>query len=126
MPSGETPATPTVGAQRANYYTVRAFIEGRDERLDEALRTYSSIERTAYNLLREGMTSPGIKAAVRRRYGVANARWIQSAICKAGGVVAYQQAVIAYMLQSCIDTQKHTKQKLRWLSSPKKVDGCQR
>ena len=108
------------------YYTVRASIRGRDERLDEALRTYSSMERTVYNLLREGQTTPGIKAAVRRRHGVANARWIQSAVFKAGGVVASQRAVIEYMLESCRDSLKNTKQKLRWLSNPLTVDGCQR
>jgi hypothetical protein len=43
------------------------------------------MERTAYNLLREGMDAASVKATIRARYGVKNARWIQSAINQGDG-----------------------------------------
>ena len=49
-------------------YTVRAFVEGRDAPLDDICRTFCSMERTAYNLLRAGMDAGAIKAILRDRY----------------------------------------------------------
>jgi hypothetical protein len=73
-------------------YTVRAFIEGgQDERLDEICRTFSSMERTVYNVLREGMDAGTIKAILRERYGVKNARWIQSSINQARAMMVSQE-----------------------------------
>ena len=73
-------------------YTVRAFIEGgQDERLDGICRTFSSMERTAYNVLRDGVGAGAIKATLRERYSVRNARWIQSAINQARAVMASQE-----------------------------------
>ncbi len=72
-------------------YTVRALIEGQDERLDEICRTFSSMERTAYNMLRAGMDAGAIKAILRERYSIKNARWIQSSINQARAVMNSQE-----------------------------------
>jgi hypothetical protein len=36
------------------HYTVRAFIGGRDEKVDSICKTFCSMERTTYNLLWNG------------------------------------------------------------------------
>lgn len=43
-------------------------------------RVFSSMERTAYNLLRDGVAASAIKSKPRERYGVENARWCQSSV----------------------------------------------
>jgi hypothetical protein len=106
-------------------YTVRAFIEGgQDERLDEICRTFSSMERTAYNLLRAGMDAGTIKAILRERYGVKNARWIQSAINQARAVMASQEEGIKYRIEQCEEKARNTKEKMKRLSNTLKIEGC--
>jgi hypothetical protein len=61
-------------------YTIRAFIEGKNKKLDEICRIFCSMERTAYNMLRSDIDVATIKATLRERCGMKNARWIQSSI----------------------------------------------
>jgi hypothetical protein len=106
-------------------YTVRAFIEGgQDERLDEICRTFSSMERTAYNVLRDGVGAGAIKAILRERYSVRNARWIQSAINQARAVMASQEEGIKYRIEQCEEKARNTKEKMKRLSNPLKIEGC--
>ncbi|MDG7012772.1 MAG: hypothetical protein JRN11_04460 [Nitrososphaerota archaeon] len=107
-------------------YTVRAFIEGRDARLDETCRTFCSMERTAYSLLREGAGAGSTKATLRSRYGVWNARWCQSAINQARAVMASQEEGIGYRVEQCREKARNTKEKTERLSSPLKVEVCRR
>jgi len=108
-------------------YTVRAFVEGRDERLDEICRTFSSMERTAYNMLRAGIDGAGtIKAILRERYEVKNARWCQSAINQARAVTASQEEGIKYRIEQCEEKISNTKEKMARLSNTLKIEGCRR
>jgi hypothetical protein len=107
-------------------YTVRAFVGGRDERLDGMCRTFSSMERTAYNLLREGAKAGDVKATLRGRYGVMNARWCQSAMNQAKAVVESQEEGIRYRVEQCREKAKNMKVKMGRLSKPLKVEGCKR
>jgi hypothetical protein len=104
-------------------YTVRAFVEGRDERLDEICRTFSSMERTAYNTLREGVGAGAIKAILRERYGVRNARWCQSAINQARAVTASQEEGIKYRIEQCEEKARNTREKMERLSNTLKIKG---
>jgi hypothetical protein len=107
-------------------YTVRAFIEGQDERLDEICRTFASMERTAYNMLRDGVGAGAIKAILRERYSVKNARWIQSAINQARAVTASQEEGIKYRIEQCEEKARNTESKMKRLSNPLKIEGCRR
>jgi IS605 OrfB family transposase len=94
-------------------YTVRAFIEGgQDERLDEICRTFASMERTAYNMLRAGMDAGAIKAILRERYGMKNARWIQSAINQARAVFGSKKL---FHQMSIAKGQRHDTLKREWI-----------
>ena len=73
------------------HYAVRAYVEGRDQMLDEMCRVFSSMERTAYNFLEDDAKDGMVKAVLRERYGVENARWCQSAINQARGVMGSQE-----------------------------------
>jgi hypothetical protein len=106
-------------------YTVRAFVEGgRDERLDEICRTFSSMERAAYNVLRDGVGAGTIKAILRERYSVRNARWCQSAINQARAVIVSQEEGIKYRIEQCEEKVRNTKEKMKRLSNPLKIEGC--
>jgi hypothetical protein len=105
-------------------YTVRAFVEGRDAPLDDICRTFCSMERTAYNLLRAGMDAGAIKATLRERYGVKNARWIQSAINQARAVTASQEEGIKYRIEQCEEKARNTKEKMKRFSNTLKIEGC--
>ncbi|MDG7010299.1 MAG: hypothetical protein JRM71_05835 [Nitrososphaerota archaeon] len=107
-------------------YTLRAFVEGRDQRLDAICRTFCSMERTAYSLLREGMSAGAVKATLRERYGVKNARWCQSAINQARAVTASQEEGIGYRVEQCREKARDMKEKTERLSNPLKVEGCRR
>ncbi|MBI2649153.1 MAG: hypothetical protein HYW93_05820, partial [Thaumarchaeota archaeon] len=72
-------------------YTVRAFVEGNKRELDGVCRTFCSMERAVYNLLREGEGAAAIKGILRERYCVWNARWIQSAMNQASAVMESQE-----------------------------------
>ena len=72
-------------------YIVRTFIEGQEKRLDGICRTFPSKESSAYNMLRANMDAGSIKAILRERYRVKNARWIQSAIKQAKAVMTSRQ-----------------------------------
>ena len=113
------------GVWRGVQYTVRAFMVGRDERLDGACRTFCSMERTAYGLLRDGIGPAHIRATLRARYGVRNARWIQSAINQGKAVMASQEEGIAYRIEMYEGKIKNTREKMRRLSNPVKVQGCE-
>jgi hypothetical protein len=85
------------------------------------------MERTAYNLLRDGMDAASVKATIRGRYlGVKNARWIQSAINQAKAVMASQEEGIACRIEMCEQKIKNTREKMQRLSNPLKVQGCER
>jgi hypothetical protein len=105
-------------------YTVRAFIEGRDAPLDDICRTFSSMERTAYNLLRAGMDAGTIKATLRERYSVRNARWCQSAINQARAVMSSQEEGIKYRIEQCEEKVRNTREKMKRLSNTLKIEGC--
>ncbi len=106
-------------------YTVRAFIEGKDPRLDEICRVFSSIERAAYNLLRDGIGAGSTKAILRERHGVRNTGWIQSAINQARAVIDSQEKGIQYRIQMYGEKVNNTREKMKRLSSPLKVRGCE-
>ncbi len=106
-------------------YTVRAFIEGRDAWLDGVCRTFSSMERSAYNLLREDADAGAIKATLRERYGVRNARWIQSVINQASAVTESQEEGIQFRIEMCSEKVRNTREKAKHLSNPLKIQGCQ-
>ncbi len=105
-------------------YTVRAFVEGKDVILDEMCRVFSSMERTAYNLLREGEGAGAIKGILRERYCVCNARWIQSAINQARAVMESQEKGIQYSIEMCSEKVRNMREKVKHLSDPLKVQGC--
>ncbi len=107
-------------------YTVRSFIEGRDARLDEMRRTFCSMERTAYSMLRAGMDAGAIKATLRERCGVKNARWCQSAINQARAVMESQEEGIRYRVGQCREKAGNTKEKMERLSNTLKIEGCRR
>jgi hypothetical protein len=96
-------------------YTVRAFIEGQDESLDEICRKFCSMERTAYSLVRAGMDAGAIKAILRERYSVKNARWIQSAINQARAVMASLEEGINYRIVQCEEKIRNIKEKMERL-----------
>jgi IS605 OrfB family transposase len=106
-------------------YTVRAFIEGgQDEKLDEICRIFCSMERTAYNMLRVGMDAGTIKAILRERYEVKNARWIQSSINQARAVMASQEEGIKYRIEQCEEMIRNMREKMKSLSNYLKIEGC--
>jgi len=105
-------------------YTVRAFVEGRDAPLDDICRAFCSMERTAYNLLRAGMDAGAIKAILRERYGMKNARWIQSSINQAKAVMNSQEEGIKYRIEQCEEKARNTKEKMKRLSNALKIEGC--
>ncbi|MDE1854309.1 MAG: hypothetical protein KGI38_11270 [Thaumarchaeota archaeon] len=107
-------------------YTVRAFVEGRDARLDEMCRTFSSMERTAYNLFRDGAKAGAVKAVLRERYRVKNARWCQSAINKASAVMTSQEEGIGFRIEQCREKARNVREKVEHLRDPLKVEGCRR
>jgi IS605 OrfB family transposase len=84
------------------------------------------MERTAYNLLREGTDAASVKATVRARYGVKNARWIQSGINQAEAVVASQEEGISRRIEMFEEKVRNTKEKMDRLSNQLKIQGCER
>ena len=110
------------------YYTIRGFVKGRDPQVDEICRIFCSMERSAYNLLREGegRKAGSVKGVLRGRYGVTNARWIQSALNQAKAVTASQEEGIAYRIEMYEQKVENTMEKLKHLSNPMKVQGCVR
>ena len=105
-------------------YTLRAFIKGEDERLDEMCRVFSSMERTAYNFVREGSKANAIKTILRQRYGIQNARWIQSVVNQASAVVQSQEEGIKYQIDQYLKKVQNTKEKIQHLSNELKISGC--
>jgi IS605 OrfB family transposase len=84
------------------------------------------MERTAYNLLRGWEDAASVKATLRARYGVKNARWIQSAINQAKAVTASQEEGIIYRVDLYEEKVKNTREKIKRLSNPLKVQGCEK
>ncbi len=107
------------------HYTIRAFLEGRYARVDGMCRVFSLMERTAYSLLRGESKSGAIKQLLRERYGVRNARWIQSAINQGNAVMESQENNIEYRIELCKVKIRNTKEKMKRLSNPLKVAGCE-
>jgi hypothetical protein len=117
-------------------YTLRMSIndEGEDEttaRLDTICRVFSSMERTAYNLLRdidkkknEKCASSSIKLLLRERYGIQNARWIQSVLNQANAILNSQQEGIKYKISLYEEKIQNTNEKLKHLSNELKISGC--
>ncbi len=83
------------------------------------------MERSAYNLLREGAKDGRVKAVLRERYGVKNARWCQSAINQASAVMEAQEEGIRFRIEQCREKVRNTKEKMTRLSNPLKVQGCE-
>jgi len=119
-------SNPTNRRLLVTQYTVRAFIRGKDERLDCICRTFCSMERTAYNLLRDDVSAAAIKATVRARYVVKDARWIQSAINQARAVLTSQKEGIGYRIEMCKEKAKRTKEKMKSISNSMKIQGSER
>ncbi len=105
-------------------YTVRAFVEGKEPELDSICRTFCSMERTAYNLLREGADASAVKAILRERHDVRNARWIQSVMNQASAVMESQEEGIQYRIEMCSEKVRNMREKVKRLSDPLKVQGC--
>lgn len=106
-------------------YTVRAFFEGVDERLDGVCGTFCSMERTAYNLLKEGADASAVKAILRERHDVRNARWIQSVMNQARAVMDSQEEGIQYSIEMCSEKVRNMREKVKHLSDPLRIQGCQ-
>ncbi len=106
-------------------YTVRASVDGRDARLDEMCRTFCSMERTAYNVLRNGVRAGSVKAVFRERYRVENARWCQSAMNQAKAVMESQKEVIRYRIDQCREKARNTRERIERLHDPLKISGCE-
>ena len=77
-------------------YTVRALVEPRDNeaRLDAICRTFSSMVRTAYNLLLEEKRTNEIVRLIQTRYGIENWRWCQWAIAQAQAIIKSQRELL--------------------------------
>ncbi|MDG6965446.1 MAG: hypothetical protein JRM75_02115 [Nitrososphaerota archaeon] len=105
-------------------YTVRAFVEGSDARIDEICRVFSSMERAAYNLLREDAKEGQVKAVLRDRYGVTNARWCQSATNQAKAAMEAQKEGLRYRIEQCTAKARNEREKMKHVSNPLKVRGC--
>ncbi len=105
-------------------YTVRAFVEGQDARLDGVCRTFCSMERAAYNLLREGEGAGAIKGILRERYRVRNARWIQSVMNQASAVMDSQEEGIQYSIEICGEKVRNMREKVKSISDPLRIQGC--
>jgi IS605 OrfB family transposase len=84
------------------------------------------MERTAYNMLRAGMDAGAIKAILRERYSVKNARWCQSAINQGRAVMASQEQGIKYRIEQCEEKARNTREKMERLSNTLKIEGCRR
>ncbi len=82
------------------------------------------MERTAYNLLREGEGAGAIKGILRERYHVWNARWIQSSINQARAVMESQEEGIQYTIEMCSEKVRNTRKKVKHLSNHLKIEGC--
>ena len=106
-------------------YTVRTFVEGRDAGLDGICMTFCSMERSAYNLLKEDANVGAIKATLRERYYVRNAKWIQSAINQAKAVMESQEEGIQHRIEMCSEKVRNTRLKMKHLSNSLKTQGCQ-
>ncbi|MDG6907174.1 MAG: hypothetical protein JRN20_15475 [Nitrososphaerota archaeon] len=105
-------------------YTLRAFIEGRDERLGEICRVFPSMERTAYSMRREGKKATEMKFILRERYGIKNARWNQSALNQANATVKSQEEGIKYKIELYKEKIRNTSEKINHLSNELKIAGC--
>jgi hypothetical protein len=107
-------------------YTVRAYIEGEDSRLDEVCRVFCSMERSSYNLLREGASFSDVRTTLRERYSVKNTRWIQSAVNQARAVMSAQEKQIGYRLEMYNEKMKNTRKKMKNLNDLLRLRKCQR
>jgi hypothetical protein len=105
-------------------YTIRAFIEGRNDRLDDICKGFCSMERTSYNLLRDGETPSSAKIVLRRRYKITNARWAQSAINQARAVVVSQREGRTYQIELYEEKVRNTLERIRHLSNQVKIERC--
>jgi hypothetical protein len=106
-------------------YTVRAFVRGKAERLDGVCRVFPSMERTAYNLLRDGESAAGTKRILRETHGIKNARWLQSAINQAGAVIGSQEEEIRFRIELYEEKIRNTAEKVKNLRSLLKAYGCE-
>lgn len=106
-------------------YSIRAFLEGHDEKLDRICKVFCSMERTAYNLLREGKRPAEAKSIIRGRYGVTNARWSKSAINQASAKILAEKGEITYLIRLYKEKAKNNKTKMRQISNPMKLKGCE-
>lgn len=104
-------------------YTIRVFVAGRDRRLDEICRTFSSMERTAYNLLMEGTNNIATKATLRERYGIRNARWIQSATNQSRAVMVSQEEGVKFRIEMYREKVRNADERTKRIANPLKVDG---
>lgn len=83
------------------------------------------MERTVYNLLTEGRSAGSIATLLRERYGITNARWIQSAVNQAEAVMMSQEEGIEYRIELYKEKIRNTREKMKHLSSLLKMQGCE-
>jgi len=76
------------------------------------MQDFLSMERAAYNMLRAGMDAGSIKAILRERYRVKNARWCQSAINQAKAIMTSQEDGIKYRIEQCDEKIRNTESKM--------------
>lgn len=110
-------------AETTTKYTIRAFVRGKDGRLEGICRVFSSMERSAYNLLREGANSSLATALLRERYAIRNARWVQSAINQAGAVLKSQEEGLLYRIEMYQERIRNSKESMKRLSHLLEIQG---
>lgn len=92
--------------------------------MNEICRVFSSVERAAYNLLRDGERATTTKRVLRDRYGMKNARWLQSAMNQGRAVMESQEEGIMYKVDLYEEKVRNTSEKMERLHNPLKILGC--
>ena len=105
-------------------YTIRAFVSGRDERIEGICRAFPSMERTAYNLLRDDAGETAVVRVLQERYGVTNWKWSESAINQAKSILKSQEEVLKYTIELYEEKISNTKEKIKHISNTLKIQGC--
>lgn len=83
------------------------------------------MERVAYNLFLEGAGEGAIKAILRERYCIGNARWIQAAMNQGRAVMSSQGASMKYRVEMYEEKVRNTRESMNKLSKPLEIRGCE-